>query len=191
MLKDTLLSPRPGVWPGKMPRLRRRRIQQVLADEVKAEILRSIRGGWGMAEDWDTILYAADHLPLSLTMCRKPVKELEFLQEVRERLLKRDFEEARRSQSRKGSEKRIRKKQNIYYDIVFKRGREKVGYGTLIQINLTEGRDPAQCGGYVLAVKVESADGEEKVSFEGGRFSSYEKEVKPLVNEIGDLYRKL
>lgn len=171
---------------------RRPSIEDVLAQETIREMRRSIEAEGSFGEDWDTILYAADYLPLSLTSCRKTVDELKFLTEIKARLLARDFDEARRSQSRKGGEKKIKKKMNIFYDIIFRKGKEATGYGVLIQLNLTGGKGPSQSGGYALMTKVQrSVPDSETMASECARFSNYEKEVKPVIAEIGDLYRKI
>jgi hypothetical protein len=167
-------------------------IEDVLAHETRKEMLRSIEAESKYGEDWDTILYAADYLPLSLTKCRKTVGELTFLVEMKSRLVNRDFDETKRSQSRKGGEKKIKKKKHIFYDIVFRKGSEATGYGALIQLSLVDGKDPYQSGGYVLMTKVQRSDsGSEAVAFECARFSNYAKEAKPLIDEIGNLYRKI
>jgi len=167
-------------------------IKDALVNETRREMRRSIEADGGLMDDWDTILYAADYLPLSLTTCRKTVNELKFLAEIKARLQARDFNEAKRTQSRKGGEKKMRKKKNIFYDIIFRKGSDAEGYGVLIQLNLTGGKDTSQCGGYALCTKVERTGSDsENVAYECARFSNYTKEVRPIIDEIGDLYRKM
>ena len=166
-------------------------IEDVLAEETKREIRRSIEANSQFSDDWDTIIFTADDLPLSLTTCRKTVDELKFLTEIKARMAARDFDEAKRTQSRKGGEKKMRKKRNIFYDIIFRKGSDADGYGVLIQLNLTGAKEPSQSGGYALCTKVQRKADSETVAYECARFSNYTKEIKPIIDEIGDLYRKV
>jgi hypothetical protein len=77
----------------------------------------------------------------------------------------------------------------MYYNLVFTKGKKKVGYGALFHFPKLKS-DPDRSGGIVLAAKIVVDGKKHEVAFERGKFDDFLVEAKPYINLLGDLYRQ-
>jgi hypothetical protein len=95
----------------------------------------------------------------------------------------------KRSESRKKQLAEFTKTMSMYYNLVFSRGKKKVGYGALIHFPKLK-KEPERSGGIVLGAKIVVDGGKRTSTFERGKFEDFLVEVKPYINLLGDLYRQ-
>ena len=100
-----------------------------------------------------------------------------------------DFDNVKRSESRKKQLAQFTKTLSMYYNLVFTKGKKKTGFGALIHFPKLK-ENPDRSGGIVLAARI-VVDGDKHAStFERGRFDDFLVEVKPFINLLGDLYHQ-
>jgi len=139
--------------------------------------------------EWEDIMHSVYELPIELEGYSKKVSELESLKEIVDRLSRQDFDNVKRSESRKKQLRQFVKTMNMYYNLVFTKGPEKIGYGVLIYFpNLN--KDAERSSGIVLVEKKLMKKGKSETKFERARFDDFLIEVRPYIEILGDLYRK-
>lgn len=162
-------------------------IEDVLSDELKRE-MNLDTSTFVVLDDWDSVMHSVYQMPIEYAGYSSRVSEMKILREMIDRLATSDFDNVKRSESRKKQLKQFTKTLSMYYNVVFTKGGKKTGYGALIHFpNLKS--NPERSGGVVLAAKI-TADGERRTTFERGKFDDFLIDVKPYINLLGDLYRQ-
>jgi hypothetical protein len=139
--------------------------------------------------EWEDIMHSVYQLPIELEGYSKKISDLESLKEIVDRFSKQDFDNVKRSESRKKQLKQFVKTMNMYYNVVFWKGSEKIGYGVLIYFpNLN--KDAERSSGIVLVEKKSMIRGKSATKFERARFDDFLIEVRPFIEILGDLYRE-
>jgi hypothetical protein len=163
-------------------------VEDILSDELKRE-MNLDTDTFAVIDDWDTVMQSVYQMPIEYAGYTNRVSDLKLLKEMIDALTSSDFDNVKRSESRKKQLAQFTKTLSMYYNLVFTRGARKVGYGALIHFPKLKS-DPDRSGGIVLAAKI-VVDGKKHLSeFERGRFDDFLIEVKPYVNLLGDLYRQ-
>ena len=139
--------------------------------------------------EWEDIMHSVYQLPIELEGYSKKIAELESLKEIVDRLTKQDFDNVKRSESRKKQLQQFVKTMNMYYNLVFLKGPEKVGYGVLIYFPNMK-KDAERSSGIVLVEKKVMNKGKSTTKFERARFDDFLIEVRPFIEILGDLYRE-
>lgn len=139
--------------------------------------------------EWEDIMHSVYELPIELEGYTKPVSELQSLKEIVNKLSKQDFDNVKRSESRKKQLRQFVKTMNMYYNVVFSKGSEKIGYGVLIYFPALI-KDAERSSGIVLVEKKVTKGGKSDTKFERAKFNDFLIEVRPFIEIIGDLYRK-
>jgi hypothetical protein len=138
---------------------------------------------------WEDIMNSVYELPIELEGYSKRVSELESLKDLVNKLSEQQFDHVKRSESRKKQLRQFVKTMNMYYNLVFIKGSEKIGYGVLIYFpNLK--KDAERSGGIVLVEIKTMKDGKSETRFERAKFDDFLIEVRPYIEILGDLYRE-
>jgi hypothetical protein len=163
-------------------------VEDILSDELKREMNLDTET-FVVLDDWDSVMHSVYQMPIEYAGYTHKVSEMKLLREMIDTLAAADFDNVKRSESRKKQLSQFTKTLSMYYNVVFTRGKRKLGYGALIHFpKLTA--NPDRSGGIVLAAKI-VFDGKKRTSsFERGRFDDFLVEVKPYINLLGDLYRQ-
>ena len=162
-------------------------IEDVLSDELKREMNLDTKT-LVVLDDWDSVMHSVYELPIEYAGYTAKVSEMKLLREMIDNLAAGDSDNVKRSESRKKQLKQFTKTLSMYYNVVFTKGKSKVGYGALIHFPKLKA-NPQRSGGIVLAAKI-TADGAKRATFERGKFDDFLVEVKPYINLLGDLYRQ-
>jgi hypothetical protein len=163
-------------------------VEDILSDELKRE-MNLDTDTFAVIDDWDSVMNSVYQMPIEYAGYTNRVDEMKLLKELVDRLEAADFDNVKRSESRKKQLAQFKTTLSMYYNVVFTKGKKKVGYGALIHFPKLKS-DPNRSGGIVLAAKIVVDGGRNKVSFERGKFDDFLVEVKPYVNLLGDLYRQ-
>jgi len=161
-------------------------LENVLKSEMKLELTKSFS-----AIDWDEALDTVYSMPISYEEFTKKVSDMVFIREMIDTFSKGEFDDVARSESRRKQLKAYTKTLQMYYNLMFKMGRKKVGYGGLIFFPKLKEKDPERSGGVVLFARlVVDEKGQQDLSYERAAFDDFLLEVRPYIELLGDLYRK-
>lgn len=163
-------------------------VEDVLSDELKREMNMDTKT-FVVLDDWDSVMHSVYQMPIEFAGYTNRVSEMKLMKEIVDRLTSADFDNVKRSESRKKQLEQFKTTMSMYYNIVFTRKGKKVGYGVLIHFPKLKAL-PDRSGGIVLAAKMVVEDGRHKLTFERGRFDDFLLEAKPYINLLGDLYRQ-
>lgn len=163
-------------------------IEDILSDELKRE-MNLDEETFAVIDDWDSVMHSVYQLPIEYAGYTTRVADLKLLREMIDRLSSSDFDNVKRSESRKKQLAQLRKTLSLYYNVIFTKGKEKVGYGAVIHFPRL-GASPERSSGIVLAAKIVVDGAKHTTKFEKGKFDDFLLEVKPYVNLLGDLYRQ-
>jgi hypothetical protein len=163
-------------------------VENILLDQLKRE-MNMDRATYYYLDDWDSIMHSIYQVPIEYAGYTKRVSEMKFIHEMVDRLSKEDFDNVKRSESRKKQMKKIKERQSMYYNLVFTKGNEKIGYGALIVLT-DVAEKPERSKGIVLMARITLRDGAQEIEFERAKFDDFLIEVKPYINLLGDLYRE-
>jgi len=141
-------------------------------------------------DDWDTVMHSVYELPIEYDGYVKKVSEMHVLKEMVDILSKGDFDDVKRSESRRKQMKEFVKTMHMYYNLIFTRPGEKIGYGALFYFPKLKPENPERSSGIVLAAKYVVRDSKGELSFEKAQFNDFLLEVKPYIEILGDLYRR-
>lgn len=114
---------------------------------------------------------------------------MKILKEMIDTLATANFDNVKRSESRKKQLAQFTKTLSMYYNVVFTKGKQRVGYGALIHFPKLKA-NPDRSGGIVLAAKIVVDGKKHDSTFERAKFEDFLIEVKPYINLLGDLYRQ-
>jgi len=163
-------------------------VEVILSDELKRE-MNMDTDTFAVIDDWDSVMHSVYQMPIEYAGYTNRVVDMKLLREMIDSLASADFDNVKRSESRKKQLKQFTKTLSMYYNVVFTRGKAKVGYGALIHFPRLKS-NPDRSSGIVLAAKIEVEGKKQKATFERGKFDDFLLEVKPYVNLLGDLYRQ-
>jgi hypothetical protein len=184
--------------PSRKSRLKGLNVEDILNEELRREMgvepdpdtgkLR-LHQRFPQIDDWEDIMHSVYELPLQLEGYTKKVSDLASLKEMLARLSEQDFDNVKRSESRKKQLKQFVKTMNMYYNIIFTKGKVRTGYGVLIYFpNLK--RDAERSSGIVLVERKVTKNGKSETRFERAQFDDFLVDVMPYIELLGDLYRK-
>ena len=163
-------------------------IEDILSDELKRE-MNMDTDTFAVLDDWDSVMHSVYQMPIGYAGYTIKVSEMKILKEMIDTLAGSDFDNVKRSESRKKQLAQFTKTLSMYYNLVFTKGDRKVGYGALIHFPKLKA-NPDRSGGIVLAAKIVVEGKKHEASFERGKFDDFLVEVKPYINLLGDLYRQ-
>lgn len=163
-------------------------VEDVLSDELKRE-MNLDTDTFAVIDDWDSVMHSVYQMPIEYAGYTNKVSEMKLLREMVDSLAAADFDNVKRSESRKKQMEQFTKTMSMYYNVVFTKGKKKVGYGALIHFPKLKS-NPDRSGGIVLAAKLVFDGKKRDVVFEKGKFDDFLVEVKPYINLLGDLYRQ-
>ncbi|MDG6898406.1 MAG: hypothetical protein JRN24_01575 [Nitrososphaerota archaeon] len=163
-------------------------VEDILSDELKRE-MNLDTGTYTVVDDWDAVMSSVYKMPIEFAGYTERVSGMKILKEMIDSLASSDFDSVKRSESRKKQLAQFTKTLSMYYNVVFVRGKRKIGYGALIHFPRLK-REPERSGGIVLAAKIVVEGDRHISSFERAKFDDFLSEVKPYINLLGDLYRK-
>ena len=163
-------------------------VEDVLSDELKRE-MNLDTDTFAVLDDWDSVMNSVYQMPIEYAGYTRRVSEMKLLKEMIDTLAAADFDQVKRSESRKKQLAQFTKTLSMYYNVVFTRREKKIGYGALIHFPKLKS-DPDRSGGIVLAAKIVFEGGKHTATFERAKFEDFLVEVKPYVNLLGDLYRQ-
>jgi hypothetical protein len=163
-------------------------VEDILSDELKRE-MNLDTDTFAVIDDWDSVMNSVYQLPIEYAGYTNRVGEMKLLREMIDTLASADFDHVKRSESRKKQLAQFKKTLSMYYNVVFTKGKKKIGYGALIHFPKLKS-NPDRSGGIVLAARIIVDGKSRRASFERGKFDDFLVEVKPYVNLLGDLYRQ-
>ena len=184
--------------PSHKSHLKGLKVEDILNEELRREMgveddpktgRMKLSQRFSQINEWEDIMHSVYELPIELEGYAKPVSEMRMLKEIVDRLSKQDFDNVKRSESRKKQLKQFVKTMNMYYNLVFVKGSEKTGYGFLIYFpDLL--KDAERSPGIVLVEKKVMKSGKSETKFERAKFDDFLIDVRPYIEILGDLYRK-
>jgi hypothetical protein len=163
-------------------------VEDVLSDELKRE-MNLDTDTFAVVDDWDSVMNSVYQMPIEYAGYTNKVGEMKILKEMVDTMKSGDFDNVKRSESRKKQMAQFTKTLSMYYNLVFTEGKRKVGYGALIHFPKLKA-DPDRSGGIVLAAKIVVEKDRHTATLERGKFDDFLMEVKPYINLLGDLYRQ-
>ncbi len=163
-------------------------VEDILSDELKREMNLDTKT-FVVLDDWDSVMHSVYQMPIEYAGYTNKVGEMKVLKEMIDRLETADFDNVKRSESRKKQLEQFTKTLSMYYNVVLVKGNNKVGYGALIHFPKLKA-NPERSSGIVLAAKIVVDGGKRTTVFERGKFDDFLVEVKPFINLLGDLYRQ-
>ena len=163
-------------------------VEDILSDELKRE-MNMDTNTFAVLDDWDSVMHSVYQMPIEFAGYTNKIADMKLLKEMVNTLAAQDFDNVKRSESRKKQLAQFTKTLSMYYNLVFTKGKKKVGYGTLFHFPKLK-TSPDRSGGIVLAAKIVVDGKKHEVTFERGKFDDFLVEVMPYVNLLGDLYRQ-
>ncbi|MBI3840472.1 MAG: hypothetical protein HY297_00705 [Thaumarchaeota archaeon] len=163
-------------------------VEDILSDELKRE-MNLDTDTFAVLDDWDAVMHSVYQMPIEYAGYTNKVSDMKILKEMIDTLARADFDNVKRSESRKKQLEQFTKTLSMYYNVVFTKGKKKVGYGALIHFPKLRST-PDRSGGIVLAAKIVVEGKKRDSAFERGKFDDFLVEVKPYINLLGDLYRQ-
>ncbi len=163
-------------------------VEDILSDELKRE-MNMDTNTFAVLDDWDSVMHSVYQMPIEFAGYTNKIADMKLLKEMVNTLAAQDFDNVKRSESRKKQLAQFTKTLSMYYNLVFTKGKKKVGYGTLFHFPKLR-VNPDRSGGIVLAAKIVVNGKKHEVTFERGKFDDFLVEVMPYVNLLGDLYRQ-
>lgn len=166
------------------------KLEEILENELKGEMKLELSKPFSAVE-WDEALDTVFSTPISYEQFTKKTSELVFMKEIVDLFSKGGFDDVARSESRRKQMKEYTKTLQMYYNLVFKKGRKKTGYGALIFFPKLNEKEPERSSGVLLFSRlILDEKGQQQLGFERAAFDDFLMEVRPYVELLGDLYRK-
>jgi vacuolar-type H+-ATPase subunit I/STV1 len=176
-------------------------VEDILNEELRREMGLDSDPATGRAKlqqrfsqinQWEDIMHSVYELPIELEGYTNRVADLVTLKEIVDKLASQDYDNVKRSESRKKQLKEFVKTMNMYYNVIFTKGDEKVGYGVLIYFPDLNKEDAERSSGIVLVEKksMKGDNPNSEMRFERAKFDDFLIEVRPYIEIIGDLYRR-
>jgi hypothetical protein len=166
------------------------KLEEVLENELKGEMKLELAKPFN-ATEWDEALDTVNSTPISYEEFTKKTSDLVLIKEIVDIFSEGDFDSVARSESRRKQMKEYAKTMQMYYNLVFRKGKKRTGYGALIVFPKLNEKDPERSNGVVLFSRlVVDEKGQQDLRFERAAFDDFLMEVRPYVELLGDLYRK-
>lgn len=166
------------------------KLEEILENELKGEMKLELSKPFSAVE-WDEALDTVFSTPISYEQFTKKASELVFMKEIVDLFSKGDFDDVSRSESRRKQFMEYTKTLQMYYNLVFRKGRKRTGYGALIFFPKLKEKEPERSGGVILFSRlIVDEKGQQQLGFERAAFDDFLIEVRPYVELLGDLYRK-
>jgi len=166
------------------------KIEDILEEQLKREMFVVKNLKFRHIDEWDDVMQSIYRVPIEFDGYVKKVADMEFLKEMVNILDSGDFEDVKRSESRKRQLKEYLDKLYMFYNLIFTRKQGRIGYGALIYFPALNRQRPERSGGVVLMAKYQEKDGKGFMKREKARFDDFLLEVRPYIDLLGDLYRK-
>jgi hypothetical protein len=163
-------------------------IEDILSDELKREMNLDTKT-FVVVDDWDSVMHSVYQMPIEFAGYTNKVGEMKILKEMVDTIASAEFDNVKRSESRKKQLQQFKKTMSMYYNLVFTKGKRKVGYGALIHFPKLKAQ-PERSSGIVLAAKIVDDGKKRTSSFERAKFDDFLVEVKPYIDLLGNLYRQ-
>ncbi|MDA4128005.1 MAG: hypothetical protein OK422_00840 [Thaumarchaeota archaeon] len=163
-------------------------VEDVLADELKREMNLDTKT-FVVLDDWDSVMHSVYQMPIEYAGYTNKVGDMKLIREMVDSLASTDFDNVKRSESRKKQLEQFRKTMSMYYNLIFTKGKKKIGYGALIHFPKLKAQ-PERSPGIVLAAKIVTEGKKHTLALERGKFDDFLIEAKPYINLLGDLYRE-
>jgi hypothetical protein len=163
-------------------------VEDILSDELKRE-MNLDEDTFAVLDDWDSVMNSVYRMPIEYAGYTNKVSDMKLLKEMIDGLAAGDFDNVKRSESRKKQLAQFTKTLSMYYNVVFTKGKKKTGFGALIHFPKLK-ENPDRSGGIVLAARIVVDGSKHTSTFERGRFDDFLVEVKPFINLLGDLYHQ-
>ena len=163
-------------------------VEDILSDELKRE-MNLDTDTFAVIDDWDSVMHSVYQMPIEYAGYTNKVSDMKILREMIDTLATADFDNVKRSESRKKQLAQFTRTLSMYYNLVFTKGKRKVGYGALIHFPKLK-QNPDRSGGIVLAARIVVDGKKHDAAFERGKFDDFLIDVKPYINLLGDLYRQ-
>jgi len=165
------------------------KIEDLLEEQLRREMFLESGKKFRYIDDWDTVMHSVYEIPIEYGGYTKRVSELKFLKEMVDILTSGNFEEVKRSESRRKQMREFTRTMSMYYNLIFKMKDHKVGYGALIYFPELNPQQPERSKGIVLMAKCVVKGGKVEFTYEKAKFDDFLIEVKPYIELLGDLYR--
>jgi len=167
------------------------KIEDILAEELRREMFVTPSLKFRYVDDWDTVLQSVYELPIEYNGYTKKVGEMNLLREMINNLAKGDFDDVKRSESRRKQLRAFQKTSTMYYNLVFRKKNVKTGYGALIFFPELRSDDPERSRGIVLGARHSIKGRKKELVFERAKFDDFLLEVRPYIEILGELYRQV
>ncbi|GEM_PF-361160 len=180
-------------------RLKGLKVEDILNEELRREMgveadpetgRLQLHKRFNKISDWEDIMHSVSELPIELEGYDKKVTDLRALKEMVDRLSSQDFDSVKRSESRKKQFAQFVNSMSMYYNLIFTKGQERIGYGVLIYFPKLRKDDAERSNGIVLVEKKVMTANKSDSQFERAKFDDFLIEVRPYIEMLGDLYRK-
>jgi hypothetical protein len=166
------------------------KLEEILENELKGEMKLELSKPFSAVE-WDEALDTVFSTPISYEQFTKKLSDLQLIREIVDAFTKGEYDDVARSESRRKQLEVYTKNLQMYYNLVFRKGKKKVGYGALIYFPKLKEKEPERSGGVVLFSRLTvGAKGQQDLTFERAAFDDFLLEVRPYVELLGELYRK-
>lgn len=165
-------------------------LEDVLAEELKREMFITAGLKFRYVDDWDTVMHSVYELPIEYDGYTKRVGDMQMVKEMIDILARGDFDDVKRSESRRKQMKEFKKTMHMYYNLIFTKKDSKVGYGALIHFPDLRENDPERSSGIVLLARHRIEGKSKELDFEKAKFDDFLLEVRPYIEMLGDLYRR-
>ncbi len=175
------------------------KVEDILNEELRREMGVEPEVGTGRLKrqqrfnsisEWEDIMHSVYELPIELEGYTRKVSDMQSLKEMVDVLSSQDFDSVKRSESRKKQLSQFTRTMSMYYNLIFNRGRYRLGYGALVFFPDLAKDNPERSSGIVLIERKTMRDGKSDTRFERARFDDFLIEVRPFIEVLGDLYRK-
>ena len=167
------------------------KIEDVLAEELKREMFVTPSLKFRYVDDWDTVLESVYELPIEYNGYTKKVGEMNLLREMIDTLATRNFDDVKRSESRRKQFKAFQKKSIMYYNLIFRKNNVRRGYGALIYFPELMTDNPERSRGIILGARHTIKGRKKELVFERAKFDDFLLEVRPYIEILGELYRQV
>jgi hypothetical protein len=166
------------------------KLEEVLENELKGEMKLDLSRPFSALE-WDEALDTVYSTPISAEEFTKKTSDLVFMREIVDLFSKGGFDDVARSESRRKQMKEYTRTMQMYYNLIFRKGRRKTGYGALIFFPKLNSKDAERSSGFIMFSRIiVNEKGQQEITFERAAFDDFMMEVRPFVELLGDLYRK-
>jgi hypothetical protein len=163
-------------------------VEDIISDELKREMNFDTKS-FVVHDDWDLVMHSVYRMPIEYAGYTKKVGDMKLIREMIDTLSSNDFDNVKRSESRKKQMQQFTKTLSMYYNLIFTKGDSRIGYGALIHFPKLQ-KSPDRSSGIVLAAKIVVKGKSHTTTFEKSKFDDFLVEVKPYINILGDLYRE-